>query len=123
MNVRAPTTDADSDSACRHFDDELHALDALEAPQPPSAIAALMARFNAAMHHPETQSIGDFAQMLHGIGAELSLMAHAQGFAAPNQDAAADWAAILAAADGMPDGVVDDLPALTDAELAAISVV
>ena len=86
--------------------------------RPVSAIGALMARFNAAVTHPQTQTIGDFAGMLQGISAELNLMGQAAGYLEPGPDTVVDWAAILAAADA--SGTDEALLALTDAELAAM---
>lgn len=105
--------------AQRAFDDELMELEAAGL-QPPGHIAALLARFNAGLADPSTQTVGDFAETIQAIQAELKMMAGQLDMPLEPPASDVDWAEILAAADAMADEN-QDIAGFSDAQLAALS--
>ena len=114
MNPQLPAT---TDRTQREFEDELIELET-HATEPPGLISQLLARFNAGLADPSAQTVGEFAQTLQAIQAELQMMAGHFGMPVEPQ-ADVDWAGILAAADAItPDA--QDLGEFTAEQLTAM---
>jgi hypothetical protein len=82
-------------------------------------VAQLMNRINACLLRPQNQTIGAFSETLQALYAELSLAAGVNCGPTAEQ-AAIDWAEILAGAAG-DTPLIQDVPMLTDQELVALS--
>jgi hypothetical protein len=82
------------------FENELMELDAATAAGDPGYISQLLVQLTAGLEDPASQTVGDFAQTLQAIQAELRMMAGHFGMPVGTAEVV-DWAAILAAADAM----------------------
>lgn len=114
-----PTMTAAPDQAQREFEDELMELDRA-APQSLGQIGTLLARFNAGLTNPAGQTVGDFAETIQSIQAELKMMARHFGMPIEPLATDVDWAEILAAADAMADET-NEISRFTVEQLAALS--
>lgn len=103
------------------FEDHFDAIAEADTGVPPNHITELMARFNAAVTDPASQSIGGFAQTLQMIQSELHMMAGSLGLATPSAHHDVDWEAILSAADAM-GGAEAQAVDFTQDELVALTV-
>jgi hypothetical protein len=105
----------------RSFEEQFDAIEEVDAAVPPNHITDLLARFNAAVNDPASQSLGGFVQTLQAIQGELHMMAGSLGVAVANAHADVDWEAILSAADA---GGGHEMQAVefTPEELAALTV-
>lgn len=105
----------------RSFEEQYNAVGEADTAAPSNHMTDLLARFNAAVNDPASQSLGGFVQTLQAIQGELHMMAGSLGIAVPDADHAVDWEAILSAADA---GGGHEMQAIefTPEELAALTV-